>query len=313
MNKRVIAKRTSKKAKIVKAAKKRGANEFGQRSKAPTPFKVVSTSRPSNIVHPEIKWRTVVEKPNWKEWKCTPLVRVWQACALSLDVEPYSINVYPLSWQTGPYADQLFEDESFQSENEKKEFKSRQRILLNNLNSKENSLWFSPNPNRPNLGEVSLSEFAAWCSSVEWPIPQELETLAKKPEAATVVHSEKQDTNLTQSKQESKETSAQNTTTDAQNKEKKDAVAIAERLLSKDRLRCGVLDEVIGLAIQKAESMHISKVYPELWALAKAKKAPFNGTVKDGGMAYYNYKTVLVSIDKKALEKRLDRLKNKLR
>ncbi len=278
-------------------------------SKLPPPFKGVSTSKPSYTVHPEIKWRTVTEKPDWKEWKYTPQARVWQACALSLDIEPYSINFYPLSWQTGPYADQLFEDESFQSENEKKEFKSRQRILLNNLNSKENSLWFSPNPNRPNLGEVSLPEFAAWCSSVEWPIPEELAALAKKPDTATAVKSEKQDTNLTQSKQESEETSTQDTTADAQNKDKKDALAIADRLLSKDRLRCGELDEVMGLAIQKAESMHISKVYPELWALAKAKKAPFNGTVKDGGMAYYNYKTVLVSIDKKALEKRLDRLK----
>ena len=312
MNKRVEAKRTSKKAKIVKAAKKRGANEFGQRSQVTAPFKTVSTYKPSYTFPPEIKRRTVAEKPDWKEWKYTPQARVWQACALSLDIEPYSIKPNPISWQTGPYANQLFEDESFQSENEKKEFKSRQRILLNNLNSKENSLWFSPNPNRPNLGEVSLPEFAAWCSSVEWPIPEELAALAKKPDTATtdtVVHSEKQDTNLTQSKQESKETSAQDTTADAQNKDKKDALAIVDRLLSKDRLRRGELDEVMGLAIQKAESMYISKVWPELRALSDAKKAPFNRTVIDGGLGYWNYKCALVRINKKALEKRLDRLK----
>jgi len=308
MNRKAEIKQT-KKVKIVKAAKKRGANEFGQISKVPAPFKGVSTSRPSHIVNPKIKWQTVAEKPNWKEWKYTPQVRVWQACALSLDIEPYSIKFYPLSWHTGPYADQLFDDESFQSENEKKEFKSRQRILLNNLNSKENSLWFSPNPNRPNLGEVSLPEFAAWCSSVEWPIPKELAALAKKPDTATAVKSEKQDTNLTQSKQESKETSAQDTTADAQNKDKKDALAIADRLLSKDRLRRGELDEVMGLAIQKAESMYISKVWPELRALSDAKKAPFNRTVIDGGLGYWNYKCALVRINKKALEKRLDRLK----
>jgi hypothetical protein len=132
-------------------------------------------------------------KPNWKEWKHMPEVQVWQACALSLDIEPSSIKWYPRSWETGPYSDQLFEDESFQSENEKKEFKSRQRILLNNLNSKENSLWFSPNLNRPNLGEVSLPEFAAWCSSVEWSIPEELATLAKNRGAETVAHIEKQE------------------------------------------------------------------------------------------------------------------------
>ncbi len=173
--------------KIVKPPK-----EKKQVSKAPAPFKTVSTHKPSYNLHPEIRWRTVAEKPNWKEWKYTPQVQVCQACALSLDIEPNSIKRNPISWQTGPYADQLFEDESFQSENEKKEFKSRQRILLNNLNSKENSLWFSPNDNRPNLGEVSLTEFAAWCRSVEWSIPQELTALAKKPDAAPVTKENKQ-------------------------------------------------------------------------------------------------------------------------
>ena len=280
-------------------------------SKLPPPFKGVSTSKPSYAVHPEIKWQTVTEKPNWKEWKYTPQARVWQACALSLDIEPYSINFYPLSWQTGPYADQLFEDESFQSENEKKEFKSRQRILLNNLNSKENSLWFSPNPNRPNLGEVSLPEFAAWCSSVEWPIPEELTELAKKPDTATIVKSEKQDTNLTQSKQESEETSAQNTTTDAQNKDKKDALAIADKLVSKDRTRSNILDDDIAIAIKNAESLKIHKVYAELWTVAQTKKSPFTGGQKDGGIAYYVYAGGTKSINKTTLEKRIDRLKKK--
>ncbi len=154
------------------------SDEKNEISKVPPPIEPLSGGGSTFIV---IKWREVAEKPDWKEWKYTPQVRVWQACALSLDIEPYSINFYPLSWKTGPYADQLFEDESFQSENEKKEFKSRMRILLNNLNSKENPLSFSPNPNRPNLGEVNLSEFASWCSSVEWSIPQELAALAKKP------------------------------------------------------------------------------------------------------------------------------------
>jgi len=255
-----------------------------------------------------IKWRTVTEKPNWREWKYTPQVQVWEACALSLDIEPDSIKKNPISWQTGPYADQLFEAESFQSENEKKEFKRRQRMLLNNLNSKENSLWFNPNPNRPNLGQVSLSEFAAWCSFVEWAIPKELTELARKPETATVARSEKQDTNLTQSKQESEKTSAQDTTTDAQNKDKKDALAIADILLSKG----GVLDEVIGLAIQKAESMHNSKVWTELWALSNEPKRPFTSGTKGGGLPYYGSSHGAIKrLNKKAFDKRLAHLKKK--
>lgn len=183
--------------KIVKPPK-----EKKQVSKAPAPFKGVSTSRRSVTV---IKWRTTAEKPNWKEWKYTPQVRVWEACSLSLDIEPNSIKKHQLSWMTGPGIDQLFEDESFQSEDEKKEFKSRQRILLNNLNSKENPLWFSPNHNRPNLGEVSLPEFASWCPSVEWPIPKELAALAKKPDAAPATKEENKLTPSTPIKSEERQ------------------------------------------------------------------------------------------------------------
>ncbi len=257
---------------------------------------------------PNIKWRTESEKPNWKEWKHIPQVQAWQACALSLDIEPNSIKRNPNSWMTGPGIDQLFEDESFQSENEKKEFKSRQRILLNNLNSKENSLWFSPNPDHLNLSEVRLSEFAAWCPSVEWPIPKELAALAKKPDTATAIKSEKQDTNLTQSKQESEETSTQDRITDAQNKDKKDALAIAGILLSKG----GVLDEVMGLAIQKAESMHNSKVWTELWALSNEPKRPFTGGTKGGGLPYYGSSHGAIKrLNKKAFDKRLAHLKKR--
>jgi hypothetical protein len=163
--------------------KKNISNKKIQISKAPAPFKTVSGSGPSFTVK---KWRSITEKPNWKEWKYTPQVQVWEACALSLDIEPNSIKRDPNSWLTGQDIYQLFKDESFQSENEKKEFEGRQRILLSNLNSKENSLCFSPNDNCPNLGEVSLPEFAAWCPSVEWSIPEELAALAEKSEADTL-------------------------------------------------------------------------------------------------------------------------------
>jgi len=30
-----------------------------------------------------------MNRPDWREWKHTPDVTVWQACALSLDIDPY--------------------------------------------------------------------------------------------------------------------------------------------------------------------------------------------------------------------------------
>jgi len=159
------------------------SDEKKEISKVPSPIEPLSGGGSTFVV---IKWREVAEKPNWREWAHIPQVQVWQACALSLDIEPNSIKRNPNSWMTGPGIDQLFKDESFQSENEKKEFESRQRILLKNFGSKENSLCFSIHPEHANLSEVRLPEFAAWCPSVEWSIPKELAALAEESETSTI-------------------------------------------------------------------------------------------------------------------------------
>jgi len=309
MNKRVEAKRTTKKVKIVKAAKERGANEFGQTSKVSAPFKGVNTSRPTNIVYPEIKWQTKAEKPNWKEWRHIALVKIWEACALSLDIDPESIKNNPNSWLAGIGANQLFKDECFQSEKESIEFDRRQKIIFKIISSENNPLYLKINTDHPNLSEILLAEFAELCLSIEWAIPQELEELAKKAGAATPVKSENKAVNFShENKQESEETSAQDRITDVQNKDKKDALFIAAILLSKG----GVLDEVIGLAIQKAESLHRSKVWAELWKLSTEKKMPFTGGAKEGGLPYYGSSHGATKrLTKKALDKRLVNLKKK--
>jgi hypothetical protein len=159
--------------------------------------------------------------------------------------------------------------------------------------------------------QVQPSVFVKWAISKGLDVPEELAALAKKPDTATIVKNENKATNLShESKQESEETSFQDRITDAQNKDKKDALTIADSLLSEDRLRSDILDDVIAKAIQKAENMKIAKVYAELKTLAKNKEFPFNGKVENGRLFYCSYEEKLISIDKKALEKRIDRLKN---
>ena len=231
-------------------------------------------------------------KPDWDFWKHKTTVEKWQAAFLSCDINP----------GTQSYRD----IKNYGLDNEK--VSKRLRLLKDNSHLR---VFFSPsiiNIGDSNLSHVKLAEFAAWCLDRNYDIPQELAALAKKPDTATAAKSEKQDTNLTQSKQESEETSTQDTTTDAQNKDKKDALAIADILLSKG----GVLDEVIGLAIQKAESMHNSKVWTELWALSNEPKRPFTSGTKGGGLPYYGSSHGAIKrLNKKAFDKRLAHLKKR--
>jgi len=277
MNKRVIAKRTNKKAKIVKAAKGRGANEFGQVSKVSAPFKGVNTT--STWTLPQRK------KADFKKWLRHDLWRIEVAIMLLLGLEPFDVK-----------ADYW---------NEPKEYADLYKLALGSQSI--GTLKFH------SATQVRPSVFVKWAISKGLDVPQELVELAKIPDIDTVAHSERQEESLPQSKQESEETSAQDTTTDAQNKEKDEALFIAGRLLAKDSSRRGVLDEVIGLAIRKAESMYPYKVWPELCLLSNEKKTPFTGGTKDGGLPYYGSSYAMVKrLNKKSLSKRLTRMKKEV-
>ena len=82
--------------------------------------------------------------PNWKEWRFTPTVNLWQACALSLDIDPYWLEKpNPLPGMMGislpPWKGANIEDE-----NKKKEFLFRLRVLKKNIDETEH--FFHPVP-----------------------------------------------------------------------------------------------------------------------------------------------------------------------
>lgn len=141
-------------------------------SSAPPPIKPVS-GRGGQISH---AWRTTAQEPNWDEWKHIPEVRVWQACALSLNIDPHSMKGLRDGWMAGPGHGPLFEPESFPSKDAKAKFELRQRVLLANLSNRE---FFSAgilNMVTPGNHGVRLSEFAAWAASeMKWDdMPPEL-------------------------------------------------------------------------------------------------------------------------------------------
>ncbi len=125
-----------------------------------------------------------MQKPNWREWKHTPDVTVWQACALSLDINPRRlvpdtrlIDRYPTK---GPF----FLPQNFPSKEVEEEFDLRQRLLLVNL---PNYTFFPTRyrdrwegSRREGNSLVRLPEFASWAVSVVmWEgMPPELIELA---------------------------------------------------------------------------------------------------------------------------------------
>lgn len=119
-------------------------------------------------------------KPDWSEWNFTPDVMVWQACALSLDLEPRKLLHSSTGWMSGDGSGPFFEPESFPTAADHEEFRKRMRILLKNLPEQQH---FSPRTSSlvtPGNSEVCLGEFVAWGKSVvSWTIPAELAALAK--------------------------------------------------------------------------------------------------------------------------------------
>lgn len=116
--------------------------------------------------------------PDWSEWRYTPKVEVWQACALSLNFDPHSLkerDEYMSESGAAPY----FEDRSFPSVAIREEFNKRRRMVLANLPS--NPAFSFPSIVAYGFSKVVLAEFAAWARNIGWDIPPELVALAREP------------------------------------------------------------------------------------------------------------------------------------
>lgn len=117
---------------------------------------------------------------DWAFWRAMPNAKHWQACALSLSIDPDSLKASPNAWMAGPGRGPIFESESFPSREAEDKFNKRLRLL--DANRYDEKFFTLPMAKFSNLGpdEVRLHEFAAWALSVGWSdAPQELAALAK--------------------------------------------------------------------------------------------------------------------------------------
>lgn len=113
-------------------------------------------------------------QPRWKKWRLMPEVRIFEAVALSLDIEPAKVQTTDYAWMGAKYP---FDEGA--------EFNDRLDALL--ANSTNRTLF--PTPCILNLSDgyqcgIRLSEFAQWAVSVaEWDdLPPELVAMAKAPD-----------------------------------------------------------------------------------------------------------------------------------
>lgn len=124
---------------------------------------------------------------DWRYWRHMPEVKQWEACALSLNINPDNMKHSPQGWMAGPENGPVFLAVSFPSMDVQLEFEKRLRLL-------GASLFKSPHFTAVNnlvrgsrhLATVNLREFAAWGLHVELEgMPPELVAMAARAPAQT--------------------------------------------------------------------------------------------------------------------------------
>lgn len=126
----------------------------------------------------------MITEIDWRYWRVMPEVTQWEACALSLNVNPEKMRHHPDAWMNGPGAP-IFTNAGFRSTEISEEFKKRRRLL-------EASVFtsgFFPTVRGLVMGArwkatIRLDEFVTWLTHVGLDMPPELCALhepASKP------------------------------------------------------------------------------------------------------------------------------------
>lgn len=153
-------------------------------SAAPEP---ITPLRGSSYTQP----RTPAALPaiDWRYWRHMPKIKQWEACALSLNINPDNMKHHPQAWMAGPGSGPIFTDASFPNKAGQIEFDKRVRLLDASLFS---SGYFTAVNNLVrggrHLATVNLQEFAAWGLHVEFDdMPPELVAIAETKAASTLM------------------------------------------------------------------------------------------------------------------------------
>ena len=105
-------------------------------------------------------------EPKWSTWDLLPKVELWEAVALSFNIDPHQIKRNPHQWLVGHQP--IF--------NEGKDFDDRLRIIKANIGNHE----LLKGRQDCTLRSINLVIFAKWATTIGWEIPPKLESIGHK-------------------------------------------------------------------------------------------------------------------------------------
>jgi hypothetical protein len=112
----------------------------------------------------------------WRHWRHLPLIKAWQACALSLGIDPHSMENAWDRWKSGPGLRGLDADRRLRDY--RREYERRLEQAGAHVRAKTFDLQGRLYDHDWNA-EISIIEFVAWAREVEYePLPAELDSIA---------------------------------------------------------------------------------------------------------------------------------------
>ena len=117
---------------------------------------------------------------DWSFWQHMPAL-LWQACALSLNINPDNIKHHLQRWMNGPGRAPIFTEDSFPSEAVKTTFDRRLRLLGEHYQSPIFTDIDNSNAGGPHFAKVTIQNFAKWGLDVNFKdMPTELIAMAQQ-------------------------------------------------------------------------------------------------------------------------------------
>jgi len=118
---------------------------------------------------------------DWPFWKAMRTVKLWQACALMVGLDPDRLKHHPQGWMAGPGSGPVFDSRSFSSAQAKDRLDKAMRLAATAVSYMEGPIFpkGTPAPGSKGDKDVALSEVVAFFRSCEWPdIPEPLQSVA---------------------------------------------------------------------------------------------------------------------------------------
>jgi hypothetical protein len=119
---------------------------------------------------------------DWHFWCNMQTVKLWQACALTVGLDPDRLRPHPQAWMAGPGSGSVFDGKSFPSQEIEAKYEKALRLAENAVSYMNGPIFPKGTPHHGSNKEktVLLSEVATFFISCAWPdIPDTLQTLAR--------------------------------------------------------------------------------------------------------------------------------------